>query len=271
MKGMFNGCNKLTEIDVSNFETSSVYIMELMFRGCSALKTIYASQKWSTESVVDSTNMFYGASKLVGGNGTAYSSSATDATYARIDTAETPGYFTYRQARSDELLVTVGTMRDIADAIREKTGSTDSLTPGQMVEAVNGFSGGPIVGTVTTTSTAKNVVIQVDKLYSHAILFPLQLFIDSAERAANSEFNIISMTRELTWGTSTSNPVHYIGATLTEGGYNDDTFEDDENALCVNGATAYVSAGEFVTFTDTTVRFRAQTPFAPGKYAYVLW
>ena len=38
--------------------------------------------------------MFYNCSKLVGGNGTVYDSSNTDATYARIDTAENPGYLT---------------------------------------------------------------------------------------------------------------------------------------------------------------------------------
>ena len=38
--------------------------------------------------------MFSGDNKLVGGNGTTYSSSNTNYTYARIDTNDTPGYFT---------------------------------------------------------------------------------------------------------------------------------------------------------------------------------
>jgi len=38
--------------------------------------------------------MFNGCTSLVGGNGTTYNSSHTDATYARIDRAGTPGYFT---------------------------------------------------------------------------------------------------------------------------------------------------------------------------------
>ena len=49
---------------------------------------------WSTEKVTSSTSMFNNCSKLVGGNGTVYDSSNTDATYARIDTAENPGYLT---------------------------------------------------------------------------------------------------------------------------------------------------------------------------------
>ena len=38
--------------------------------------------------------MFLGCSTLVGGNGTTYDDSKTDKEYARIDTEETPGYFT---------------------------------------------------------------------------------------------------------------------------------------------------------------------------------
>jgi hypothetical protein len=41
--------------------------------------------------------MFYDCPKLVGGNGTAYNSSYIDKTYARIDTAEIPGYLTAKQ------------------------------------------------------------------------------------------------------------------------------------------------------------------------------
>ena len=38
--------------------------------------------------------MFRGDNNIIGGNGTTYNSNYIDATYARIDTAETPGYFT---------------------------------------------------------------------------------------------------------------------------------------------------------------------------------
>ena len=38
--------------------------------------------------------MFLHFTNLVGGNGTTYDASHIDTTYARIDTADTPGYFT---------------------------------------------------------------------------------------------------------------------------------------------------------------------------------
>jgi len=43
--------------------------------------------------------MFYNCTNLVGGQGTKYDGSNTDATYARIDGgADAPGYFTYKAA-----------------------------------------------------------------------------------------------------------------------------------------------------------------------------
>lgn len=69
-----------------------------MFYSCSKLVTIYADDGWSTDCVKYSTSMFSSCTALVGGNGTVYNSSYTDATYARIDTAETPGYFTAKTA-----------------------------------------------------------------------------------------------------------------------------------------------------------------------------
>ena len=101
MSGMFSNCEGLTSLDVSNFDTSNVTNMDEMFYNCNKLVTIYVTEYdsttgkgWSTEKVTSSTSMFYNCSKLVGGNGTVYDSSNTDATYARIDTAENPGYLT---------------------------------------------------------------------------------------------------------------------------------------------------------------------------------
>ena len=70
--------------------------MERMFSYCSNLETIYASNSFITTGVTISTDMFYNSTNLVGGNGTIYDSSKIDKTYARIDTAETRGYFTLK-------------------------------------------------------------------------------------------------------------------------------------------------------------------------------
>ena len=65
-----------------------------MFYDCSKLQTIYASDSFVVSQITDSRRMFDGCAVLRGGNGTSYSSSYIDKTYARIDRAGTPGYFT---------------------------------------------------------------------------------------------------------------------------------------------------------------------------------
>ena len=94
MSSMFSS-TKATTLDVSNFNTSKVTNMDGMFYNTKA-KTIYSSDKFVTNSVTRSYNMFLGAYSLVGGNGTKNTSSYIDKTYARIDTDSTPGYFTLK-------------------------------------------------------------------------------------------------------------------------------------------------------------------------------
>ena len=83
-----------TTLDVSNFDTSNVTSMNAMFNSSINLKTIYVSDKFKTGKVTSSNYMFSGSTALVGGAGTKYDSTKIDKTYARIDTASTPGYFT---------------------------------------------------------------------------------------------------------------------------------------------------------------------------------
>ena len=98
METMFQW-SSATVIDLSSFDTSKVTNMSNMFRGSSStsapLKIIYASSKFVTTAVTNSTSMFYNCSNLVGGAGTKYNSSYIDKTYAHIDGGTSnPGYFT---------------------------------------------------------------------------------------------------------------------------------------------------------------------------------
>lgn len=71
--------------------------MNNMFRDCNSLTTIYASSSFVTTGLrgYGVTDVFKNCTSLVGGAGTAYSSSNTDKTYARIDGGPSaPGYFT---------------------------------------------------------------------------------------------------------------------------------------------------------------------------------
>lgn len=94
---MFYGCSNLNILDLSSFDSNSIDKTWLMFANCEKLSTIYVSNfDLSNVATSKSYTMFDGCINLVGGNGTRYNSLFTDKTYARIDTADTPGYFTYK-------------------------------------------------------------------------------------------------------------------------------------------------------------------------------
>ena len=95
MGSTFNNCKKLTELDLSSFTGAKLDNMYFTFNGCTNLKTIYSSEKFSTAKVTRSDNCFAGCTSLVGGAGTTYSSSNVGVRYAHIDGGPSnPGYFT---------------------------------------------------------------------------------------------------------------------------------------------------------------------------------
>ena len=89
MNNMFNNCSKLTSLDVTNFNTVNVTGMNYMFSGCQALTTIYASSKFVTTQVSNSSGMFNKCEKLKGEEVGWTKDKATDKTYAKIE----GGYF----------------------------------------------------------------------------------------------------------------------------------------------------------------------------------
>lgn len=95
MNDMFYGCRGLVSLDLSGFRTNNVTNMADMFSGCTSLRSIIVSESFVTDAVTSSSYMFLNCTSLVGGAGTAYDSSHTDGTYARIDNPpDSPGYFT---------------------------------------------------------------------------------------------------------------------------------------------------------------------------------
>ena len=84
---MFAYCKSLESLDLTNFNTAKVTNMKGMFSSCYALKTIYASDKFVTDQVTESTCMFTDCLNLKD-----YTSSKEDHTYANCGPT---GYFTY--------------------------------------------------------------------------------------------------------------------------------------------------------------------------------
>jgi len=97
---MFQNCTSLETLDISGLFSANITGCDNTFRSCSALTTIYVRDGFDMSSLANTGNkqwMFTGATKLVGGNGTKQSvAKVTGTPYARIDTAETPGYYTLK-------------------------------------------------------------------------------------------------------------------------------------------------------------------------------
>ena len=91
MHFMFNGCSKLTSLDLTYFNTEKVSLMQSMFAGCSRLKKIYAGN-WNIEreGYFNSYGMFAGCENLVGA--ISYNeNNANDITFAN----PVSGYFSH--------------------------------------------------------------------------------------------------------------------------------------------------------------------------------
>lgn len=93
MKSLFEGCNSLETLDLSSFDTRKTVNMGSMFKGCSNLRSIYISDKFVTDQVIVSSDMFTGCVNLIGGNGTLYDLNNVNKNYAKVDAFEHEGYF----------------------------------------------------------------------------------------------------------------------------------------------------------------------------------
>ena len=93
---LFDGCAELKTIDIAGWKLNSITRSDYAFRNCTSLTTIYADNTNTYNSSMLGKTIFVNDNSLVGGNGTAFDSSKGTALYARIDTDDTPGYFTLK-------------------------------------------------------------------------------------------------------------------------------------------------------------------------------
>lgn len=94
---MFEGFLNLTEADLFGADMSRITNADSMFKGCSALTTVYVNVPANGEAVEPESgaDMFYGCTSLVGGEGTAYAPGCAGKEYAKVDGRnDSPGYFT---------------------------------------------------------------------------------------------------------------------------------------------------------------------------------
>jgi hypothetical protein len=92
---LFNGSVNLQTLDLRGLDPSTILRWNYAFSGMSSLTMILASSSWTLPTAFTTkSNTFYADSKLVGGNGTVFSSSKTSADYAVIDNESHAGYLT---------------------------------------------------------------------------------------------------------------------------------------------------------------------------------
>ena len=64
MSGLFEGCENLSELDLSSLDTHAVTDMSGMFKGCKSLQTLTFGNAFNTTQVADIHEMFQGCESL---------------------------------------------------------------------------------------------------------------------------------------------------------------------------------------------------------------
>ena len=121
MSQMF-GYMSLTSIDLSSFDTRKVTDFGNMFYRNRSLTTIWASDYFVTTSAKQATQSMFGeCNSLVGGAGTVFDANKATVTYARIDGGPgNPGYFTAKDLPAPPVITSVtcaGTSADSASVL----------------------------------------------------------------------------------------------------------------------------------------------------------
>ena len=99
MNGMFSSMSSLEVLDISSFDTQNVedmgYIFAINNGDSDNLTTIYASDSFVTDNVVNSQGIFNYRKKLRGGNGSyLVDPNTVDKSWLRVDRPGVQGYFT---------------------------------------------------------------------------------------------------------------------------------------------------------------------------------
>ena len=122
MSVMFDGCQNLTSLNLSNFKTENVQNMSYMFYECNSLQTIYCNNTWTCSN---SQYMFNNCTSLQGA--VPYHGSKTDDSMAKPET----GYFTKKESTG------VATATTEANANIQAIYSTDGKRLNELQHGLN--------------------------------------------------------------------------------------------------------------------------------------
>jgi hypothetical protein len=94
MSFCFSSCGSLSTLDLRGFDPSELTDLGYAFASCAKLTTITVDSTWALPSGVKGFQTFYNDKALVGGNGTAFSSSKAGVSMCVVDRAGQAGYLT---------------------------------------------------------------------------------------------------------------------------------------------------------------------------------
>lgn len=182
---MLSNCEGLKNVNIGNFAPSSCTSFKNLFYCCRELKTIKVAtnvRNWTGTS--DSSNMFFGCAKLLGGGGYPYNSSNVDGEYARLDFGGIlPGYFD-TDNNSIYSSVKIYLPKSYDDTITSKANIKNiEILSSEKCEAYN---------TVFTWEDANKVAnqgyINGDTLYIHVTSRIGKIYLDSSINGYFNEF-----------------------------------------------------------------------------------
>lgn len=102
---MFQSLDNMVYLDISTFKVKSGATINYMFGKCPKLQRIYVSEDSGFENAAAGILVFQNDGFLVGGYGeneTKFSYAQMGSSYARISTADNPGYFTNIEEKEED-------------------------------------------------------------------------------------------------------------------------------------------------------------------------
>ena len=116
MESMFNGCSSLTSLNLSNFDTSKVTHLNNMFNGCSSLTSIDLSN-FDTSKVEWMNTMFLSCSKLTSLNLSKFNTSIITTIHRMFDDCTNLEYINIINFNENKLAYYFDIFKDVPDNI----------------------------------------------------------------------------------------------------------------------------------------------------------
>ena len=154
MDSMFHSCSKLTQLDVSNWDTSNVTNMSSMFYGCSALTQLDLST-WNTSNVTSIGYMFHTCTKLTQLDLSSFNTSNVTSmqnmfyTCSKLTQLDVSNFDTSKVTNMSDFIANASVLQNfISCAIPVSFGASGTaLTHDSLMSIINNLA------TVTTTQT----------------------------------------------------------------------------------------------------------------------